>query len=96
MAENTIQNYLDDPTLVDELYKAALDAIAPVLLRKERDTLLDACDWTQSPDSPLSDVKKTEWATYRQELRDLPATASPTIDVNEQLQNVTWPTKPGE
>jgi len=24
----------------------------------------------------------------------LPATASPTIDVNENLLNVTWPTKP--
>jgi DNA-binding transcriptional regulator/RsmH inhibitor MraZ len=24
-------------------------------------------------DSPLSDSKKQEWATYRQELRDLPS-----------------------
>ena len=24
------------------------------------------------PDSPLTDSKKTEWATYRQQLRDIP------------------------
>ena len=42
-------------------------------LRSERDKLLAASDWTQLPDSPLSDSKKEEWATYRQQLRDLPA-----------------------
>ena len=42
-------------------------------LRSERDKLLAASDWTQLPDSPLSDSKKAEWVTYRQQLRDLPA-----------------------
>lgn len=51
-----------------------------------RNGLLAASDWTQSPDSPLSDAKKQEWATYRQQLRDLPATADPA--------NPTWPSKP--
>lgn len=40
-------------------------------LRTKRTNLLKACDWTQAPDSPLSDSKKTEWATYRQALRDI-------------------------
>jgi hypothetical protein len=42
-------------------------------LRRERNALLASSDWTQSPDSPLDDEAKTEWSTYRQSLRDLPA-----------------------
>ena len=36
--------------------------------------MLTQSDWTQGSDSPLSSSKKTEWATYRQGLRDVPAT----------------------
>ena len=57
-----------------------------VILRKQRDQLLSSSDWTQMPDSPLTDAKKAEWATYRQQLRDLPSTADPA--------NPTWPSKP--
>jgi len=56
-------------------------------LRHYRDTLLRESDWTQFTDSPLSDSKKTEWKTYRQSLRDLPATES-------DPENATFPTKP--
>ena len=52
-----------------------------------RNMLLRDSDWTQFNDSPLSDSKKTEWKTYRQNLRDLPAT-------EEDPENPTWPTKP--
>ena len=52
-----------------------------------RNMLLRDSDWTQFNDSPLSDSKKTEWKTYRQSLRDLPAT-------EEDPENPTWPTKP--
>jgi len=41
--------------------------------RSERDKLLAETDWTQISDSPLSSDKKTEWANYRQALRDLPS-----------------------
>ena len=44
-------------------------------------------DWTQGNDSPLTDEKKAEWATYRQELRDIPATYS-------KVSEVVWPTEP--
>lgn len=37
--------------------------------RAERDRALSASDWTQLADAP---VDKAAWATYRQELRDLP------------------------
>ena len=56
-------------------------------LRFMRNMLLRDSDWTQLNDSPLSDSKKTEWKTYRQSLRDLPAT-------EEDPENPTWPTKP--
>jgi hypothetical protein len=42
------------------------------------------------PDSPLSDEKKAEWATYRQQLRDLPVGYT---DDNE-WSDIVWPTKP--
>jgi len=44
------------------------------ILRNKRNELLKESDWTQVNDCPLSDSKKQEWATYRQSLRDLPAT----------------------
>ena len=56
-------------------------------LRQLRNTLLRESDWTQFTDSPLTDSKKTEWKTYRQQLRDLPANTS-------DFANPTWPTKP--
>jgi len=38
----------------------------------KRNRKLKDSDWTQMSDSPLSNSKKTEWATYRQKLRDIP------------------------
>ena len=52
------------------------DAQWAEMLRFERDKQLATSDWTQAADSPLSSSKKTQWATYRQALRDLPASAT--------------------
>ena len=62
------------------------------LLRLERDRLLTACDWRASSDLTLAD----SWKTYRQALRDLPASASPKLDSNGDLDmsSVTFPTEP--
>ena len=62
------------------------------LLRLERDRLLTACDWRASSDLTLS----TAWKTYRQSLRDLPASASPKLDSdgNLDMSSVTFPTEP--
>ena len=62
------------------------------LLRVERDSRLAACDWRASSDLTLS----TAWKTYRQSLRDLPASASPKLDANGNLDmsSVTFPTEP--
>ena len=64
------------------------------LLRVERDRLLTACDWTQSRDLTLSN--DADWKTYRQALRDLPASASPKLDAdgNLDMSSVTFPTEP--
>jgi len=62
------------------------------LLRNERNSRLAKTDWRASSDLTLS----TAWKTYRQSLRDLPATASPKLDANGNLDmsSVTFPTEP--
>lgn len=42
-------------------------------LRINRNRFLSFTDWTQLPDTNLSETKKQEWINYRQTLRDLPA-----------------------
>jgi len=65
---------------------ARLTAEQPLVeLRQRRDQLLTESDWTQSRDVTLSN--DTEWAAYRQALRDLPANT-------EDPANPVWPTKP--
>ena len=60
------------------------------VLREERNRKLAQTDWRASSDLTLSN----EWANYRQALRDLPSTASPSLDDNGDLTNVTWPSEP--
>ena len=70
-----------------------LDTAEPMrLLRLERDKRIALTDWRASSDLTLSDA----WKTYRQALRDLPASASPKLDSNYNLDltSVTWPTEP--
>ena len=43
-------------------------------------------------DYPMAN--KLDWKTYRQTLRDLPATAEPQLDNQGNLTNVTWPEVP--
>jgi|LakMenEpi03Aug12_release.lakeMendotaPanAssembly.Ray.scaffolds.fasta_scaffold42631_4 hypothetical protein len=53
-------------------------------LRRQRDKLLMACDWTVLADSPLN---QDAWKSYRQELRDLPNLVSDPLDA-------VFPSKP--
>ena len=91
-----IEKYLADPSSVSAMEKGALDAIGPWLLRKKRDQLLAESDIKVLPDSPMTDSKRNEWKTYRQALRDLPASSTPKITNQEELDgsSVTWPTEP--
>jgi len=53
-------------------------------IRSKRNGFLSQSDWTQLDDSREN---KEVWATYRQELRDIPQTFS-------TPETVVWPSKP--
>jgi hypothetical protein len=53
-------------------------------IRSRRDNLMAESDWRSMPDSP---TMSSAWKTYRQALRDLPASESDPDDI-------TWPTEP--
>jgi hypothetical protein len=55
--------------------------------KSKRDELLLKSDWTQIADSGLSAEKKTEWAGYRQSLRDLPKQSGFPYEI-------IWPSQP--
>ena len=72
-----------------------LDNAEPMrLLRIERDTRIGLTDWRASSDLTLSNA----WKTYRQELRDLPASATPKLNPESEyeldLTSIKWPTEP--
>lgn len=71
-------------------YESGVDIVTLDFLRDMRNDLLQESDWTQMPDSPLSDTKKTEWATYRQALRNLPSNYSN----SDAVTDIVWPTQP--
>ena len=52
-----------------------------------RDKLLSETDfYVQIPDYPITQEKRTEYLTYRQQLRDLPETITGDIDDNNLSQ----------
>ena len=63
-------------------------------LRTIRNIKLTETDWSQLGDVPVG--IKTTYESYRQALRDLPSTASPTLNAEGYIDNssITWPTKP--
>lgn len=71
----SVDAYVED----NQVFTVAVESLTPEELqskidseaskvRKQRDDLLAACDWTQLSDAP---VDKEAWATYRQALRDI-------------------------
>ena len=73
--------------------EAELDAQAEArdlnlsMVREQRNGMLSGSDWTQIGDAALGDHTAEEWATYREELRDLPETYS-------RVSEVVWPNDP--
>ena len=61
------------------------DAVLMQRMRTERNILLQASDWTQAADNPISN--QAAWITYRQALRDFPAGWTP-------AETVTFPAEP--
>jgi hypothetical protein len=71
-----VSNFNNDNEVTDELYL--------IRMRHWRDTELARTDWTQVADAP---VDQSAWATYRQALRDLPAS-------NSDPRKIELPTAP--
>ena len=61
----------DDDTIPDEYLLERM--------RLHRDRLLKESDWTQLPDASCD---RQAWATYRQALRDFPATWTPSNEAD--------------
>jgi len=87
-------NYNGKTPPTEEAIQAKLkelqDAEPMRVLRLERNRKLESTDWRASSDLTLS----KKWSTYRQALRDLPSKATPMLDDEGNLQNVTWPSEP--
>jgi len=66
----------------EEVLKAAWASV-----RETRTQLLRKTDFTQLPDSPLTEAQRAEVATYRQQLRDL-------TELSQSPFEVVWPTSP--
>jgi hypothetical protein len=56
-------------------------------IRNERQKLLTNSDWTQLNNAPLTSERVSAWATYRQELRDIPQEF-------DDPDFVIWPNQP--
>jgi hypothetical protein len=72
-------------SLTAQEVQSAKDA-AMANIRAQRDRLLAASDWTQLADTPSD--KRAAWATYRQALRNFPAT------IQDARLPVEWPKDP--
>lgn len=92
-----VLEWLDDPALkpTDEEIQTKMDELEAMLpyqlLREKRNHLLQETDYLMVSDYPHTN--KQEWITYRQALRDLPATITPSIDEHGNLI-AEFPTKP--
>ena len=72
-----------EPEPTDEQLEASLNILNWDYVRKERNELLAATDFYALTDVPMS----ADMTTYRQALRDLPASV-------ENSEDVVWPEKP--
>ena len=71
----------------EQAYTATKDAEAATTARATRDKLIASCDWMAIKAFEGGTTVSTEWATYRQALRDVSAQAGFPNDI-------TWPEKP--
>ena len=81
------QREIDEQTKSNtEIFNEAMED-----LRSKRNKLLADTDYTVLQDSTYTDAQVAEWVIYRQALRDITNNLTTVEDVN----SVTWPTKPG-
>ncbi|PTX47850.1 MULTISPECIES: phage tail assembly chaperone [Gemmobacter] len=73
------------------MFGSAISSDVDVL--QQRDQLLSDSDWTQLADAPLTPAKQAQWATYRQELRDIPSQPCYQMHAGRRWRKV-WSTSP--
>jgi hypothetical protein len=71
----------------EEACTATKAADAAIAVRTTRDGLIASCDWMAIKAFEAGSIVSTDWATYRQALRDV-------TEQTEFPHNVTWPTQP--
>ena len=95
--QQAITDHANEQTLATAAYEAARDHLAEV--KQYRNAQLAWSDWTRLDDVALTSDKKAEWQTYRQALRDLPATIAADSNLTakalaDNRSHSAWPTKP--
>ena len=99
MTKKQINNIVRDMTVEEQ---AEFDArqVTPLTafeqsiinLRQKRNKLLQECDWIELNNAPLTSNKKTEWQTYRTNLRNI----TNGLTTVEEVNAVVFPEKPSE
>ena len=69
---------------------AKANAVSPLSVRLARDFLLTETDWVMVGDSPLDADTKAMYTTYRQKLRDIPATT----EFSTNVEGTKFPISP--
>ena len=69
---------------------AKANAVSPLSVRLARDFLLTETDWVMVGDSPLDADTKAMYTTYRQKLRDIPAT----VEFSTNVEGTKFPISP--
>jgi len=95
--QQAVTDHANEQTLATAAMEAARDHLAEV--KEYRNALLAWSDWTRLDDVTLTSDKKTEWQTYRQALRDFPATIAADSNLTAKAladnhSHSAWPTKP--
>ena len=95
--QQAVTDHANEKTLAAAALEAARNHLQEV--KDYRNAQLVWSDWTRLDDITIAADKKAEWATYRQALRDLPATIAADSNLTAKAladnhSHSSWPTKP--
>ena len=95
--QQAVTDHANEQTLATAALEAARNHLQEV--KDYRNAQLVWSDWTRLDDITLAADKKAEWATYRQALRDLPATIAADANLTakalaDDFTHSGWPTQP--
>ena len=95
--QQAVTDHANEKTAAAAAYESARNHLTEV--KDHRNWLLAVSDWTRLDDVTLAADKKTAWQTYRQALRDLPATIAADSNLTAKAladnhSHSSWPTKP--